>query len=337
MSLAVKVDYSIIICSYNPDEDLFIRCLNAVSRLSGSGLTMEVILVDNNSTVPLDGRAYIQDFLSKVPFTKLLLVREQGLSYARMAGIEEAAGADIIFFDDDNEPDTNYIEALTGLKTAYPNVAAWGPGCVDVDFISGIDEPLLGYARAAFQDRHEEAIVYSNQRSWQSCYPFGTGLCVKKAYLEEYISLVKQNKFTLTDRKGGQMSSGGDTQMVLFCISKGAAAGVAPELRLTHMVPAKRTTFDYLKKLAYGTGVCYSTCILEVFPEYLPDIEKKVVSERRFVNKTLKKYVSLFFKKKPDRTLDLITYIAAVSGDYMVLNKPVPALVKWVLKRLKVT
>lgn len=337
MSLAAETDFSIIVCTYNPDKDILIRCLNAIAALSTTNLSLEVIIVDNNSSVPLAKETYIQDFLSKISDTKLVLVKEQGLSYARMAGVEEAKGSNIVFFDDDNEPDINYIQVLASLNSRYPDVAAWGPGCIDVDFVNGVSEKLEEYAKSAFQDRHEKAITYSNQRSWQPCYPFGTGLCLKKAFLENYISLVKQNKFTLTDRKGGQMSSGGDTQMVLFCISKGVAAGVAPELKLKHIVPSKRTTFDYLKRLAYGTSLCYSTCVAEVFPDYLLEVERRVLNERKFAAKMFKKYLSLFFTSRPQKTLDLITYAGAVSGDYLVLKKSIPPLVKWVLKKLKAT
>ncbi|WP_158796531.1 glycosyltransferase [Pedobacter sp. L105] len=335
MPLAYKVDYSIIICTYNPDEKVFSRCLDAISTLDSTALQLEIILVDNNSTIAITELKYVRDFLSRVPETKLLLVKEQGLNYARMAGIEESAGECIVFFDDDNVPDRNYIQVLAGLNKNYPNVGAWGPGSVDVNFIGGIDPSLETYALTAFQDRHERAITYSNQRLWQPCYPYGTGLSIQKVYLEEYLSLAKQNKFSLTGRKGEQTSSGEDTQMILFCISKGAAAGVAPDLKIIHVVPAKRTTFDYLKRWTYGTTVCYSTCVAEVFPEYILELEKKRVSERSFVIKTLRRYILLFFAGNPKKTFRLVSYIGMVSGDYKVLNLQEPFLVKWVLKKLK--
>lgn len=335
MPLVGEVDYSVIICTYNPDDNIFIRCLNAVTALNSTGLNLEFILVDNNSKLPLAEMRHVQDFLTKVPFSKLLVVKEQGLSYARMAGIEESKSENIVFFDDDNEPDPDYIQVLRNLHQLHPYVAAWGPGRVDVDFINGISKKLENYALSAFQDRHEKFVTYSNQQYWQSCYPFGTGLCLKKIYLKGYISMVKQKKFTLTGRRGEQMTSGEDTQMILFCISKGGAAGVAPDLKMTHIVPAKRSTFEYLKKLTYGTSVCYSSCVFEVFPNYLLDLEKKILSDRRFVIKTLKKYLMLFFKSKPKKTFDLIAFMGSVSGDYRVLNRPVPYPVTWVLRKLK--
>ena len=335
MPIVGQMDYSIIICTYNPDENIFIRCLNAVSALNNAGLKLEFIVVDNNSKFPLAEMLCVQDFLKKVSSSKLLLVKEQGLSYARMAGVEASKSENIIFFDDDNEPDSNYIQVLSNLHQLHPQVVAWGPGNVDVDFINGISKTLENYALDAFQNRQEKFVTYSNQQEWQSCYPYGTGLCIKGDYLKEYMLLAKQNKFTLTDRKGEQTSSGEDTQMVLFCISKGGAAGVAPDLKLIHMIPAKRTTFNYLKRLTYGTSVSYSTCISEVFPNYVLDLEKKILSDRRFVIKTLKKYLMLFFKTKPKKTFDLIAFMGSVSGDYKVLDRPVPFPVTWVLRKLK--
>lgn len=87
MSLVNGLDYSIIICTYNPDERLLKRCLSAITQLDISGLRAEVILVDNNSTEPLSGLSYIKDFLTKKKETKFIEVKEQGLSYARMGGI----------------------------------------------------------------------------------------------------------------------------------------------------------------------------------------------------------------------------------------------------------
>jgi glycosyltransferase involved in cell wall biosynthesis len=334
MSSTGEIDYSIIICSYNPEEQLLKRCLNAVSALLREGLQSEIILVDNNSTVPLAEQEYINHFIREAN-ASFLVVRKPGLRYARMAAIEAAKGRYIVFFDDDNEPDPNYLQALSDLNRNLPTVVAWGPGCVDVDFINGIDQELERYATEAFQDRHEAAVSYSNQHSWQPCYPYGTGLCLRRDYLNEYLSLAELEKFTLTGRKGTSMSSGEDIQMVLFCISKGAAAGVAPNLKLTHIIPAKRANFEYLKRLTYGTSICFSTCVAEVFPAYVTEVQNRVVSERKFVKNAMKKYGKLFFQKNPVKTFDLINYIGVVCGDYLVLNRPIPSSIKWILNKLK--
>lgn len=334
MSLVNGLDYSIIICTYNPDERLLKRCLSAITQLDLSELKAEVILVDNNSTEPLSDVDYIKEFLIEKNEAKLIEVKEQGLSYARMGGIAASAGQCIVFFDDDNEPSPEYLQILHKLRKVHPQVVAWGPGQVDVDFIDGVRTDLKVYAKQAFQDRHDNAVVYSNQRFWQDCYPAGTGLCMERPYLIDYLNLAEEGRFTLTDRKGNQLSSGGDASMVLHCISKGAAAGVAPGLKVTHMVPAKRTTLAYLKRLTYGTSVCYSTCLVEAFPDYIDKLN--AINEKKFAFKTLKRYFLLLFNSSPRKTLGLVSYIGAVAGDYMVLKRKLPASVTWVLNKMKV-
>lgn len=113
------MDFSIIICTYNPDELLLKRCLSAVTHLIVGGFTAEVILVDNNSKEPLIDVNYVQDFIKNTPDSKLLLVKEQGLSHARIAGIQESKGRWIVFFDDDNEPDAAYLTALDEIGRAH--------------------------------------------------------------------------------------------------------------------------------------------------------------------------------------------------------------------------
>lgn len=123
--------------------------------------------------------------------------------------------------------------------------------------------------------------------------------------------------------------------MIFFAISKGAAAGVAPSLSVKHIVPHKRTNAEYLKKLTYGTSVCYSTCIVEVFPEEVNRINSHLVSPGKFRNKVLKKMLGLLFTRKFRKSLALIEYIGAVSGDYIALKRPVPSISNWALKILK--
>ncbi len=336
MSLANHaIEYSILICTYNPDERLLARCLNAVLRQDIEGISREIILVDNNSSVPLGELAYIREFLQKAPDMRLITVKEQGLTAARIGGVETASGKYIVFFDDDNEPETNYLQELKRLHTAHLQVAAWGPGQISVDFIDGIDKRLEALARPMFQERHNEQLAFASLPEWQGCYPFGTGLCLLATILRDFIAATKQGRFTLTDRKGNNLSSGGDTQMVLYAVSTGASAGVSPGLRLTHIIPAKRANHGYMKRLVYGTRLCYETCLVQVFPEYRAKVQGNYISAAKFVRRTAKGYARLLFKRSPGKRYELVNYIGGVAANYLVLNKPVPRFVKLVLKCLR--
>lgn len=331
----MKLDYSVIICTYNPDENVFKRCLLAVERINKANLNIEILLIDNNSIKPIDALECVDRFLKSESSSRIIVVKEQGLTHARVAGIEEAKGEHVIFFDDDNEPDVNYLQELKRLNDIHTYVAAWGPGLVNVDFVDGINPILEEYAKKAFQQRNTDNLAYSNLRSWQECYPFGTGLCVKTELLISYIGMLKDGTFSMTDRKGNSMSSGGDTQMVLFCVKNGYAAGVSPELKMVHIIPGNRANFQYLQRLCFGTAVCYNQLLVEVFPENFGLISKMVISESRFTKKVLAKYIKLLFKSNPIKKLAFTSYVAAHCGTYYALGKPIPKAVQWVIRRLK--
>ncbi len=331
----MEIDYTIVICAYNPDERLLKRCLEAVHNLDTHGITTEVILVDNNSINPLDRIQYVREYVRKIPSMKILLVAQQGVKHARMAAIEESKGKYIVYIDYDNEPEKNYLKELKKLNAQYANVAAWGPGDVTVDFIDGVDKKIEEYSRIAFQERHDTTIQSASLPEWQSCYPFGTGLCTHAFLLKEYNKLARQGKFTLQGRKEDQLTSGEDTQMVLLCISKGYFAGVSPTLKLTHMIPAERSNLQYLKRLAYGTGLSYETCLLQVFPEYLEKLQAEILPGSKFSRRTIKKYLKIKFSSDPFKIFELIRYIALNAGAYVALDKPLPPLVKSIIRRLK--
>ncbi len=330
------LDYSIVVCVYNPDERILKRCLQAIRDLQREDLSTEVILADNNSTIPVGSLPFVSELAGQIPGMQIIQVKEQGVKYARMAAIEAAKGAYIVYFDYDNEPDSDYLLELRKLHVLYPQVAAWGPGNVTVDFIDGVSPRLENYARFVFQERHEQAVVFDNKWEWQSCYPYGTGLCTAACLLKEYIELARQGRFTLTGRKGNQLSSGEDTQMVLLCICRGHSAGVSPALKVRHIIPQQRANYAYIKRLVYGTAVCYETCLLQVFPEYRPSLERKYISGNTFTRRSLKRYIkarwSFRFRR---RVFELIEYIGANASVYQALERPLPGWVNRLLKHMK--
>ncbi len=329
----MPLDYSLVICTYNPDEKVFKRCLAAVERLNKASI--EILLIDNNSVKPIATLDCVKRFLKYELSSRLIVEKEQGLTYARVAGIEAAQGERIIFFDDDNEPEADYLQELKRLSSAYSHVAAWGPGIVEVDFVDGIDQLLEGFAKRAFQQRNTDFIAYSNSRSWQECYPFGTGLCVKTNLLVSYVRKLMEGTFSMTDRKGNDLSSGGDTQMVLICIKNGYAAGVSPGLKMGHVIPAKRANFQYLQRLSYCTAVCYHQLLVEVFPENLESISRSIITESRFTRKVLTRYIKFLFKPNPIKQLEFANYIAANTGIYYAMRRAIPKRVQWVIRKLK--
>jgi glycosyltransferase involved in cell wall biosynthesis len=330
------MNYSIVICTYNPDERILRRCLVAVRSLLSQNIDFEVFIVDNNSAVPVDSLSCVEQFLKESCNSKVLKVMQQGVGAARVAAIQHAVGNHIVMIDYDNEPAADYLQQLTMLHHQYPQVAAWGPGNVTVDFVDGIDADIESYAKIAFQEKHMEDVAFDGADEWQSCYPFGTGLCADAALLKDYVQQVQTGKYTMPGRKGNSLSGGEDTEMVLHCISRGFAVGSAPCLKLTHIIPANRANAAYMRKLAFYTSLDYAGCLLQVFPHKRDIIFEQLLPERKYVKKVVKQFLKDKFFSGDRYFFELSKFIGYQAGIYKVAGKPIPKMVQKFLHRLQI-
>lgn len=258
--------FSIIICTYNPSLNILDRLFNSVNLLDTTGFSTEVIVIDNNSTPPLIEQPVVQAFISLKPNRKIIREPEPGLTAARRAGILHAAYDWLIFFDDDNEPASNYLLKAAEAIRQYPQTAAWGAAVVEVEYIGAVT-PWLLEEKALFQQRNNPGTHISNQQHWQECYPYGTGLIIQKKIALLYEQRVSEKRYTLTDRKGKSLSSGGDVQLVLTAIEQGFYAGIIGDLKIKHLINTSKASLMYLQKLQYGTASAYVKAFNQVFLE----------------------------------------------------------------------
>ncbi|MEO6188722.1 MAG: glycosyltransferase [Ginsengibacter sp.] len=336
MSLNERISYTIVVCVSNREEKVFKRCLDAISALDISGITTEVLLVDSSSMAPLVNLPFVRDFLRKTPTAKIIVVAAQGIKNSRLGAIKEATGKYIVFFDSDNEPEKDYLQQLKKTNEKFPKVGAVGAGEVNTDFIDGIENDIEEYAREIFQERHENAIRFSGRHQWQSCYPYGSGLCIYTSLLKDFMSLTREGKFTMsTARDANAVAAGDETQMVLHCIDKGYAAGITPALRITHIIPRERVQREYLQKLIYGTGLYYESCLSQAFPEHKEKLRQKILPGTMFFLQAIRKYCTARFSSDPRKIFELVDYIGLNAGAYLALNKPVPPSIKMFVKYLK--
>jgi glycosyltransferase involved in cell wall biosynthesis len=105
-----KPDVSIIICCYNSSK-LIKACLKHIACQNLEGITLEVILVDNNCTDDTINVALQAWHLFGSHF-QLRITEEKvpGQAYARKNGVMEAKGVFILWCDDDNYLHENYIK-----------------------------------------------------------------------------------------------------------------------------------------------------------------------------------------------------------------------------------
>lgn len=276
----MKLFISIIICTHNPNEKV-INCLfQALISLKKESFVYEVILVDNNSTPLIALQDFTKYFLKNCPNASVIIEKKPGLTSARLAGIAAAKYEWLLFFDDDNEPDSDYLVKAAEAIKKYP-IKAWGPGHIEVKFTHGNDV-WLNKHKELFQERKDGITHFDNKPEWQSCYPFGTGLIIKREIAVEYAHRVKQGRYTLSDRKGKSLSSGGDIQLVLTAIEKGYSAGLIEGMKLTHLIDASKANLTYMRRQQYGTASAIIKAYNQVFDQR-PIIVEKITNKQIFL------------------------------------------------------
>lgn len=113
---------SVVVPTHNRPERLR-TCLAALSAQDLPRDEYEVIVVDDGSSMPLDGIA--EPFR---PNVRLTLLRQQnaGPAAARNAGALRAAGALLAFTDDDCEPASDWLSVLWGLHQHHRDALLGG-------------------------------------------------------------------------------------------------------------------------------------------------------------------------------------------------------------------
>ncbi|MEA5620678.1 glycosyltransferase [Cronbergia sp. UHCC 0137] len=254
---------SVIICTHNPRSDYLKRVLQALKDQTLSLEHWELLLIDNAS----DKLLASEIDLSWHPNSRHIREDELGLTPARLRGIKEAIGEILVFVDDDNILDLDYLEVSLRISKDYPFVGAWG-GQIRPEFeIEPPDwtKPYWNFLAI----RQFDCDQWSNSQEQNTTTPCGAGLCIRRFVAQKYSHILHQDPKRMDlDRKGKSLVSCGDTDLALTSCDLGLGTGVFTSLRLTHLMPSQRLQEDYLLNLLQG--VSYSVTILNALRGKLP-------------------------------------------------------------------
>ncbi|MFN9648851.1 MAG: glycosyltransferase, partial [Pseudanabaena sp.] len=120
---------SVIICTHNPRLDYLDRVLKALDLQTLSKEMWELLLIDNASKKILS----TEIDLSWHPNSRHIREEQLGLTPSRIRGIKESTANTIVFVDDDNVLNLDYLEVTLGISQKWINIGAWG-GQVRADF-----------------------------------------------------------------------------------------------------------------------------------------------------------------------------------------------------------
>lgn len=245
---------SIIIPTHNPHPGRLRRTLAALRVQSLPSVRWECVLVDNASepaVVPADWATHGPANLRFVAEPAV------GLSHARRRGLLEAQGDLLVLVDDDNELAPDYLANVLELFAAHPRVGVLGGRSLPEfetpppDWVREFDG-LLACRDLGFKPLLSSGLCNSatGRNEYPLFAPIGAGMALRRAAAQAWLD--QAGHTTLPDRQGASLSSGGDNDIVLCAMRAGWEVGYFPSLRLTHLIPAARTTREYLGRLNRG-------------------------------------------------------------------------------------
>ncbi len=243
------MELSVILCTYNRCHNLP-PCLGALARQEGlDGVDWEVVVVDNNSTDAT------RDTVAEVAASASITIRycfeeEQGLSWARNRGIEEAAGRYLCFIDDDIEVTPGWLAALYETFRVHDCDAAGGPIHLRPP------RPLPGWIRPdmqgflGYRDLGEEARPLDGRHE----FPFGGNMAFDRRVVER-IGLFD----TGLGRKGEgrsreELFKGEETDYFLRLTAAGGTIYYAPDALVFHQVLEHQLQKRFFRALHYNAG-----------------------------------------------------------------------------------
>jgi glycosyltransferase involved in cell wall biosynthesis len=251
----MNIDISVVICSHNPQHAYLDRVLTALKSQSLPLTEWELLLVDNASEPPL---AQAID-LSWHPNARHILEKKLGVVHARFRGLKESVGAISIFVDDDNVLDQDYLRLALEVGKNYPILGVWG-GQACPEFDGGAPEEWTRSAWPMLAISEFDQDVWSNLEQSETM-PVGAGMCIRKPVAQKYINLVQEDPRRLAlGRRGALLISCEDFDIALCALDIGLGMGKFARLKLTHILPLRRLTEEYLLNLV--KGIVYSRSIM---------------------------------------------------------------------------
>ena len=247
---------SVILCTHNPRKAYLARALGALRAQFLSLEKWEFLVVDNKSDEPLRGGTE----LSWHPHARIVREETLGLTPARLRGIREAKGELLVFVDDDNVLDPDFL--VVALRTAEerPFLGSWSGQCRPE-----FEVPPPEWTRRYWGNlviREFDKDVWSNLPRLAETMPCGAGLCVRRKVADHYLRLHEQGARAFQfDRTADSLLSGGDNDLAACACDIGLGVGLVAALKLTHLIPPQRLTEGYLARLS--EGIYFSGTLLD--------------------------------------------------------------------------
>jgi glycosyltransferase involved in cell wall biosynthesis len=165
----MAVYISVIVCTHNPRRDYINKVIENLKIQTLPLEKWELLIVDNASEHLLSSEID----LSWHFFARHVREEKLGLTSARLKGIQESTAEILVFVDDDNVLEPDYLEVALQISKDYHFIGAWG-GQVKLNF--EVPPPnwtkrywmYLGY-RESQRDIWSNLLSFDSVWRWNMC------------------------------------------------------------------------------------------------------------------------------------------------------------------------
>jgi glycosyltransferase involved in cell wall biosynthesis len=230
---------SVIICCYNSSTRIIETLTNLKNQEVPTHINWEIILVDNasNDDTSLVATNFWQNCV--IPF-KIVFEPTAGLSYAREKGIKEAKYEYLLFCDDDNWLDLNYVSRVFELMYRNKHIGALG-GLGIPEFEVEADEWVKAY-----QGIYATGPQGVSNGKVMSNHVYGAACCYRKSAMQKLFS--KGFTYLLTGRQKDKLTGGEDHELCYALALIGYQIWYDNKLIFRHFIPKERMNYDYINK-----------------------------------------------------------------------------------------
>lgn len=254
---------SVIICCYNSASRLPQTLRHLSKQKSRPGIaSWEIIIVDNGSSDNTEEAAY-QIWRELGGEADLRVVKEPcpGVINARKKGVSEAKHEYLLFCDDDNWLDKNYLQQAVEIMAGNDDIGALGgqsEAVSDTDFPEWFEKCKMDYAVGRQGERSGD--VSTRKHLW------GAGLTTRKSLMEKVFD--PAFPILLSGRQGKSLTAGDDSEICARLLLMTRQLHYSEALFFKHYIPSERLTNQYRERQREGFHQSY-----KVLPQYFNMLE----------------------------------------------------------------
>ncbi|MBC6611656.1 glycosyltransferase family 2 protein [Hymenobacter sp. BT507] len=246
---------SVIICCYNSGK----RLPETLEHLANQqfskypNLAWEVIIVDNAST---DATSHIavtewSKYNSPAPM-RVLLQPIPGTGHAREMGMANVRHAFLLFCDDDNWLNPNYLDLAYDIMIQNKNIAGLG-GCGIA--VCETPPPLWFESLQAAYAVGGQGPNPSGPVSLERGFVYTAGAIFRKSAIDAILSNGFQK--LLSGRTAKSLGAGEDVELCYAIILSGGEIHYDERLQFQHFMPTGRINWNYFKRLNNSFGITF--------------------------------------------------------------------------------